>query len=63
MQSFVALIVMGAILGVFVPMAQMSLTYLAIGSLGFALLASLCWYLARRWHDRSVLSTADSKAM
>jgi DHA1 family bicyclomycin/chloramphenicol resistance-like MFS transporter len=61
MQSFVALIVMGAILGIFVPMAQLSLTHLAWGSLGFALLASLCWYMARHWHDRTIANTADSQ--
>jgi DHA1 family bicyclomycin/chloramphenicol resistance-like MFS transporter len=62
MQSFVALIVMGAILGVFVPLAQLSMEWLAIGSLGFAVSAQFCWFLARRWHDHSVASTADSRA-
>jgi DHA1 family bicyclomycin/chloramphenicol resistance-like MFS transporter len=62
MQSFVALIVMGAILGVFVPIAQLSMEWLAIGSLGFAASATFCWYLARRWHDRSIANTADSRA-
>jgi hypothetical protein len=62
MQSFVALILMGAILGAFVPLAQLSMEWLAIGSLGFALCAAFCWYLARRWHDRSVANTADSRA-
>jgi DHA1 family bicyclomycin/chloramphenicol resistance-like MFS transporter len=51
MQSFVALILMGAILGGFVPMAQSSLELLAVGSLVFALSASFCWFLARRWED------------
>jgi MFS transporter, DHA1 family, multidrug resistance protein len=51
MQSFVALILMGAILGVFVPLAQSSMQSLAAGSLVFALSASFCWYLARRWED------------
>jgi DHA1 family bicyclomycin/chloramphenicol resistance-like MFS transporter len=59
MQSFVALIVMGAILGAFVPLAQLRLEWLAYGSLGFAISASICWYLARRWHDRNIRSTAD----
>jgi len=62
MQSFVALITMGAILGAFVPIAQSSMEWLAFGSLGFAVSASFCWYLARRWHDRSIASTADMHA-
>jgi DHA1 family bicyclomycin/chloramphenicol resistance-like MFS transporter len=62
MQSFVALIVMGAILGAFVPIAQTSMEWLAFGSLGFAVSASCCWYLARRWHDRNIASTADMHA-
>jgi DHA1 family bicyclomycin/chloramphenicol resistance-like MFS transporter len=62
MQSFVALMVMGAILGVFVPIAQLKMEWLAAGSLGFAASAAFCWYLARRWHDRSIANTADSRA-
>jgi DHA1 family bicyclomycin/chloramphenicol resistance-like MFS transporter len=61
MQSFVALIVMGAILGAFVPLAQTSMERLAAGSLAFAVSAAFCWYLARRWHDRSIANTADSR--
>jgi DHA1 family bicyclomycin/chloramphenicol resistance-like MFS transporter len=63
MQSFVALITMGAILGAFVPIAQPQLQWLALGSLGFALSGQLCWLLARRWHDSTIGNTADSQAV
>jgi len=51
-QSFVALLVTAFALGVVAPNVLSHLEWVAYASLTFAALASLCWYLSRRWHVR-----------
>ncbi len=50
-QSFVALLITAFTLGIVSPKAQPQLQWLAWASLGYTVLASGCWALARRWHD------------
>ena len=49
-QSFVALLITAFTLGVVAPNVLPHLEWVAYASLTFASLASLCWYLSRRWH-------------
>jgi DHA1 family bicyclomycin/chloramphenicol resistance-like MFS transporter len=49
-QSFVALLITAFTLGVVAPNVLSHLEWIAYASLTFAMLASLCWYLSRRWH-------------
>jgi DHA1 family bicyclomycin/chloramphenicol resistance-like MFS transporter len=51
-QSFVALLVTAFTLGIVAPNVLPHLEWIAAASLTFASLASLCWYLSRRWHVR-----------
>ena len=59
-QSFVALIVTAFTLGIVAPIVLWKLEWLAWTALAFTSLAAVFWYLARRWHDRSVPGAADS---
>jgi DHA1 family bicyclomycin/chloramphenicol resistance-like MFS transporter len=49
-QSFVALIITAFTFGMVAPHVLSHLSWLAWTSLGYTILASTCWYLARRWH-------------
>jgi DHA1 family bicyclomycin/chloramphenicol resistance-like MFS transporter len=53
-QSFVALLITAFTFGMVAPHVLSDLSWLAWTSLGFTILASLCWYLSRRWHVASV---------
>jgi DHA1 family bicyclomycin/chloramphenicol resistance-like MFS transporter len=48
-QSFVALLITAFTFGMVAPQVLHNLYWLSVASLVFALLAALCWYLARRW--------------
>jgi DHA1 family bicyclomycin/chloramphenicol resistance-like MFS transporter len=50
-QSFVALLITAFTFGMVAPHVLSDLSWLAWTSLVYASLASLCWYLSRRWHD------------
>jgi DHA1 family bicyclomycin/chloramphenicol resistance-like MFS transporter len=50
-QSFVALLVTAFTFGMVAPHVSPQLSWLSWTSLVYAVLASLCWYLSRRWHD------------
>jgi MFS transporter, DHA1 family, multidrug resistance protein len=49
-QSFMALIITAFTFGMVAPHVLAHLDWLAWTSLVYASLASLCWYLSRRWH-------------
>jgi MFS transporter, DHA1 family, multidrug resistance protein len=49
-QSFVALLITAFTFGVVAPLVLPSLSWLAYTSLAFTVLATICWYLSRRWH-------------
>lgn len=49
-QSFVALIITAFTFGMVAPHVLSHMSWLAWTSLGYTILASTCWYLARRWH-------------
>jgi MFS transporter, DHA1 family, multidrug resistance protein len=49
-QSFVALLITAFTFGMVAPHVLSSLQWLSLTSLVYTLLATLCWYLARRWH-------------
>jgi DHA1 family bicyclomycin/chloramphenicol resistance-like MFS transporter len=49
-QSFVALLVTAFTLGIVAPKVLPKLEWVAYASLACASLASVCWYLSRRWH-------------
>lgn len=53
-QSFVALLITAAVLGIVAPFVLANLTWIAWTSLALTSLASLSWYLARRWHDTHI---------
>jgi DHA1 family bicyclomycin/chloramphenicol resistance-like MFS transporter len=57
-QSFVALIITAFTFGMIAPHVLSRLSWLAWTSLGFTILASTCWYLARRWHASHVPGAA-----
>jgi DHA1 family bicyclomycin/chloramphenicol resistance-like MFS transporter len=50
-QSFVAILMTAVTFGVIAPLVLAHLSWLAYTSLILTALASLFWYLARRWHD------------
>jgi len=52
-QSFVALLITAFTIGIVSPHAQARLQWLAWASLGYTLIATLCWNLSRRWHERA----------
>ena len=58
-QSFVALLITAFTLGVVAPNVLPRLEWIAYASLTFASLASVCWYLSRRWHA-SPMRRADT---
>jgi protein-S-isoprenylcysteine O-methyltransferase Ste14 len=49
-QSFMALLITAFTFGMVAPYALPDLSWLAWTSLVYATLASICWYLSRRWH-------------
>ncbi len=53
-QSFVALLVTAFTLGIVAPIVLPSLTWIAWTSLACSVLAWTCWYLSRKYHDRTV---------
>jgi DHA1 family bicyclomycin/chloramphenicol resistance-like MFS transporter len=53
-QSFVALLVTAFTLGIVAPMVLSNLTWIAWTSLACSSLAWVCWYLSRRYHDRTI---------
>jgi DHA1 family bicyclomycin/chloramphenicol resistance-like MFS transporter len=57
-QSFVALIITAFTFGMVAPHVLSRLSWLAWTSLGFTILASTCWYLARRWRGAHAPGTA-----
>jgi MFS transporter, DHA1 family, multidrug resistance protein len=57
-QSFVALLTTAFTLGIVATKVLEQLHWIAWTALAYTVAASCCWYLSRRWHDRSVLSTA-----
>jgi DHA1 family bicyclomycin/chloramphenicol resistance-like MFS transporter len=55
-QSFMALLITAFTFGMVAPHVLSHLTWLAWTSLVYACLASLCWYLSRRWHDTQAIT-------
>ena len=55
-QSFVALLITAFTLGVIAPNVLPRLEWVAYASLACASLASVCWYLSRRWHVAAALT-------
>jgi DHA1 family bicyclomycin/chloramphenicol resistance-like MFS transporter len=53
-QSFVALVFTALTPGIVSPIVLPRLEWIAWTSLFFTSLASIFWYLARRWHDRTI---------
>jgi DHA1 family bicyclomycin/chloramphenicol resistance-like MFS transporter len=53
-QSFVALVFTALTLGIVSPIVLPKLEWIAWTSLFFTSLASIFWYFARRWHDRTI---------
>ena len=53
-QSFVALVFTAFTLGVVAPFVLARLEWIAWTALAFTSLASVFWFLARRWHDRKI---------
>jgi DHA1 family bicyclomycin/chloramphenicol resistance-like MFS transporter len=53
-QSFTALLITAFTFGMVAPHVLTSLSWLAWTSLGYATIASTCWYLSRRWHETHV---------
>jgi DHA1 family bicyclomycin/chloramphenicol resistance-like MFS transporter len=53
-QSFVALLITAFTFGMVAPQVLSDLSWLAWTSVVYAALASLCWYLSRRWHRAHV---------
>jgi DHA1 family bicyclomycin/chloramphenicol resistance-like MFS transporter len=49
-QSFIALLITAFTFGFVSPHVLSQLSWLALTSLVYAVLASTCWYLSRRWH-------------
>jgi MFS transporter, DHA1 family, multidrug resistance protein len=60
-QSFVALLITAFTLGVVAPNVLPHIEWVAYASLTFAALASLCWYLSRRWHVRAERVALESE--
>jgi MFS transporter, DHA1 family, multidrug resistance protein len=57
-QSFVALVLTAFTLGIVAPKVLGHLHWIAWASLVCTVLASTCWYLSRRWHERVVVQAA-----
>lgn len=57
-QSFVALVFTAFTLGIVAPKVLPHLQWIAWASLGYTVLATSCWYLSRRWHERAVTHAA-----
>ncbi len=57
-QSFVALLVTAFTLGIVAPKVLPQLHWIAWTSLGYTIAAGTCWFLSRRWHERTVLQGA-----
>jgi MFS transporter, DHA1 family, multidrug resistance protein len=57
-QSFVALVITAFTLGIVAPKVLAHLHWIAWASLGYTALASSCWYLSRRWHERAAVQPA-----
>ncbi len=55
-QSFVALLITAITFGLVSPHTQSHMHWLAWASLGYTLIASLCWNLSRRWQTRSAMA-------
>jgi MFS transporter, DHA1 family, multidrug resistance protein len=55
-QSFVALLVTAFTLGIIAPKVLPHLEWIAWTSLGLTSLASVCWHLALRWHQRPLVA-------
>lgn len=53
-QSFVALLITAFTMGMVAPHVLPHLSWLAWTSWVYASMASLCWYLSRRWHESHV---------
>jgi DHA1 family bicyclomycin/chloramphenicol resistance-like MFS transporter len=53
-QSFVALVFTALTLGIISPIVLPKLEWIAWTALACTSLASVFWYLARRWHDRTI---------
>jgi MFS transporter, DHA1 family, multidrug resistance protein len=53
-QSFVALLVTAFTLGIVAPMVLSNLEWIAWTSLTCSVIAWVCWYLSRKYHDRSI---------
>ncbi len=56
-QSFVALLVTAFTLGLIAPIVLPNLTWIAWTSLACSCVAWVCWYLSRKYHDRSIAMT------
>jgi MFS transporter, DHA1 family, multidrug resistance protein len=61
-QSFVALVFTAFTLGILAPLVLAKLEWIAYTSLACTSLASVFWYLSRRWHDRSLPHAPQSQA-
>ena len=57
-QSFVALLFTAFTLGIVAPKVLAQLHWIAWASLGCTTLATSCWYLSRRWHERTAVHAA-----
>jgi MFS transporter, DHA1 family, multidrug resistance protein len=57
-QSFVALVFTAFTLGIVAPKVLPHLHWIAWASVAYTVLASSCWYLSRRWHERAVVHPA-----
>jgi DHA1 family bicyclomycin/chloramphenicol resistance-like MFS transporter len=55
-QSFVALLITAFTLGIISPKVLPHLEWIAWTSLALTALASICWHLALRWHQRPALA-------
>jgi MFS transporter, DHA1 family, multidrug resistance protein len=49
-QSFIAILLTAFTMGIVAPLVLADLSWLSLTSWGYCVLASLCWYLSRRWH-------------
>jgi DHA1 family bicyclomycin/chloramphenicol resistance-like MFS transporter len=57
-QSFVAILMTAATFGVIAPFVLGRMSWIAFASLALTSLASVFWYLARRWKDAHAIPTA-----
>jgi len=54
----VALVFTAFTLGIVAPKVLPHLHWIAWASVAYTVLASSCWYLSRRWHERAVVHPA-----